>query len=476
MPLKHLAYDLDSKIKMEETPQSSQNEALSQAFTLSENQDRLVLREVESPEKAFLQLDTRPVLAFQRDKNQHIILTYKGKEHKIYQIKDQSIQFVSRHRVEIPIQGMPITIKASDKHLRYYFSTREVVKFESNQPFFQNHNINPRSYSRLVFEFPYGIGQPWTTNPWLRVEDNLVYGDLDCSSEAIASWRVDEYLDSQKTLIHSNLCLINASPEETVDRHFPGIQSEFEIFYLSRVSKGRPHPQRIFKFDNYFDGQEKYENNLRQDSEALGYGIGFNYNIQDLVWRDYCKMYSWRNDQSDQVGNLKPFIQIRPQMISVLLLDLRTRKTHTRAFVSIFELFQGQEFAKIAFNISYGAPKVRYSLELDTLIVELEVFFSCVEPSQEELKAGREDRKKIFSLNNSRGEDGFRGSKLFRFTVKNLMKRQRRSVWGENLSGVMNSTVENIPRGLVHYQEDDKEVLFLVATKAKAPQIKEKEG
>ena len=440
---------------MEEKQQDlNSKEELTEKVQVLEKKPNLRFREVQSPENKFIQLDTEPRLAFQKDRNQQILVTYKGKEHRIYQIKDNEIEFVSNHRVELPVKSPPDKIKASETHLRYYFKKNKLKRGPRDIPFLKEHNfdLEDEKDSRIVFECKFGIGQPKVIKPRLYEEQKTGY-------EGFNSWVIQGHLENQHHLTINNQCLVNASTLEDEDRYYFGEENSNDKLYLSVTSQTGPRPKRVFQFINSFKETMLYRN--KQMMDRIGIRVEF---LRGLKFGGYSKKFSIQSAQTDQIRTLKPVILINPQMLVVQLMDLKSRKLVMKGLVSIYELFQGLAFTDASLCKDFSIHKVGYSVELDTLVLHSQLVLVYTALIDEELRDGRFDKNQLFSLFNSQGT--LRGSKFLRFKVENVMKPEVRTVTVENIPSFGNYSFEKVPQGFLFCEEVAKEVKIELKTRS----------
>ena len=388
---------------------------------------KLEFKETHFPEQIFGKQGWGAQLVIQRKYNLKLILIHLKNQYKIFKISDgnKKVEFVSAHTIDLPISDDPLRTFITEDKIRFYYHSGVLEEKFENIEFLATNQIDKSETPIIFFESDFGLGQPKLIPPKLYKEPSAPY-------QGLTSWNITEFLTNKKPLLNTRLCIIEAFREPDVDDFAQNFASHKpDRVFLARVQKtSEKPPQRIFKIQHSFNSLKTYKEKLLRNLHALP--EDFRDQLRSKVRFKQNSVITLQSISPGKPQRLSAALSLG-QMITIQLMDLRTRKIQARSFVSIYEIFEGQDFTKVTLPFVCSIYKAQYSPELDTLSLDMLLTLTYLNPLTEEMTSiieaersqGRKDRTKLTSFS---GQDSRREIKYLRFKVSNVFNEGRRIV------------------------------------------------
>ena len=455
----------------EKTPSNNQQKEKEnhseEGLTTLEIKGNLVFNEVEHPKAKFNQIDSTPALVFQRGQNRHLILVHHKKQLKLYAIKDKKIDFVSEHKIDLPVKGSPMRTEVTQKNLKLYFKNSRLRQEDQNLPILEQLGIDPENNSRVVFEYPFGEKQPEVIQGRVYEEDSSTY-------DQFKSWSIEGYLNHHKAHKDNNLCFIQ-TPSGFGDE-IQSLNSK-DTHYLAELrTRQAKAPKRIFQFkDKNFSWLKSIKFNKLVKKEKKRLPNNFANPLYFSFYVSPRKFYVGKENPGELTApKIKPIMWADTRTITIMIFEPVWKKVVKKTFISIYELFEGLEYTKFSTPRMCHIISMNYSAELDTLVVEfkievnydLHVNQETAELRDAEYRLGLNDRLRLYCLSPNR-DRSLLGIKNLRCTIQNVFHKEVRRTIVENLAPEINSSVEIVPRGLLCYEESPSEVRIKIIKREK---------
>ena len=316
----------------------------------------LVFQRLESQGALFYQNKFKPLSIRQRRANTHFILINSDKQYKTYQIKDNQLQFVSEHTIDLPILSRGYFRMLAEEHLHYFFKKKGIDKRERAVKFFEENDIDWNKPSYLGFGLRIGIDQPERINPYYLGESFYTEHEKESS-------KVRDFFDNQKPLLNQGICLFMGSNQKEADL---GLAERGQVYYLSRFGKKYPDlANHIFQFNLKEEKLGGYEQKRIEDWGKISPKVTSLTNF----YKD-CQCFEIDNDEPGCAKKFMPFTQIGKNMIVVGLVDIRKRIIPIKRLVSMYELLAEIDFKHPPSVSFFNILKIDYSAELDVLILD----------------------------------------------------------------------------------------------------------
>ena len=370
-----------------------------------------------------------------RQADQKIVFVREFKElHKIYQVKDNQIRFVSEHTCDFPIDSFHYHEIMSNHFILYVFETKELEKTRKNAKFFEDNQIDWEKNAQIIFRIEYGIRVDKIIKPrylgLVEAEQAKKYSDQE----------IINILEKVKPLVGRQL--VESINYDRGDLYIAEFGPEFEN--LNR---------RVFKLRADFTSTEAYQEKLERDKSKLNESLHDELSFASII-------FEINNTESNRNSKWKPFIKVEDKMIIVGLIDLRCKKILSTRFLSIYELLEGIEWLEIIHHAVIIVSKVDYSLSVDFLTLDLTFEFGTkVGLNQElqllldeELKAGRNDPFNRTLIVEKPNNGTFTQVKNMRFEIFNLFKGERKVVQRNVIGSCICSGTRKQKGKVVSYQ------------------------
>ena len=311
-----------------------------------------------------------------------IILVGDLNEYKVYQVKDNKIQFISTHRYEIPIDGEPRKELTANNSITYVFKKLRLQKTEKNVKFFSENEIEwDDEPSSLLFRFEFAIGAQKLIKPQFIGEIKKSKG------------KVIDYLDNFKPVLGPRLSVI-------AKKTFSGFMPSLEIFLAEDLPGKKRVARPVFKINKCFANRKNYYNRLQNEQKKIPEKVRSHFRFNS----DFQFFMSNPKDEENQ--KVTSFVNPDRKMLTIGLIDTLSKKLIARRLVSIYDIFEGVEWLKIAEEPVITVSSLKYSTSTDTLFLQIEIDFE-IKPRQDvslksifdsEMKVGRNDRFRINQL------------------------------------------------------------------------------
>ena len=385
--------------------------------------------------------------------NKNIILTKHGKEFKIYQIIDKKIKFVSQHKVELPVDEEFFSSYVTGRRIRFIVTNNFMKKNPKNMAFYKKNGISTLKLTKLVFECEFGVGSPEV----IRAD---YLGCFKIDYDGYSYWKVVDMFDNQKPLFGRPQILAKAY-ESYGEEYFDYRLHEHDrmrLFIAELDPKSKNLIKRTFYLNTDFSGLDSYQQKLEADKRKLGQ----EYLSRFQFLFDGTKL-QLENQEPGLPQVVKPFIQIDEWILTVGLINWRSKKIPVRAFVSFYELLQNLDFLKVARLTFSKLMKAHYCYDVDTL--SLEMWIDLEYKPKKEYKGEEESRilegqiaagcKERYNLSFFRFERRvLTETKRLRFTVSNVLKGGDRRIEVRNIGYSTKNGVLSRKGSLIEYEED----------------------
>ena len=429
--------------KWRESRRKFKSGEMDERFETYKIKGKLVFKEAPSHETKFNQ-QTKNIRVF-TDAEKGLakvvaeLQTEHGSDLKLYQVKNRQIEFVTQHKILLPGtigKTLDYLKFITEKDIFYKIKSWNLGKSKETLDFLEKNNIDKEKKDRLVFECGHGAGIPKTQEFELIGSFNKRFGGL-------TKTRVIKMFHCRKAHHNRRLCFAYALRPNSSQN---GADIEW---YLAEFGKNNKNVlKRKVKIDFCCSRFESYQRKLQEDKERVPEtfidSLKF-FDFENTLWVDFCEEIELRFKWSI------PIILVEKEMITVSIFDLKSQKVVFKRLISVYELFEGLEFAK---TCKLGAQlfdieqvKEVYSPKLDVLVIEMPVKleYDLIEGEGlpeviiKSMKSGRTDRKNLtkFTRNNE-GIIAFEEKKL-RFKVFNILKGKERRVEVENVELGANS-------------------------------------
>ena len=434
-----------------------------QGYKTLQDAGELKFRRIDSQDGALNTVIFKPISVLQRKNNTNFIIAEAGFEHQIYKIENQTIKFVSNHKVDIPIRIHGFFRVITENHLRYCFPIKDIEKRNHHIEFFKEHKIDWKTDSNLVFELEYGIGKPRVIKAKYLGEMKKDFGDFE-------EWNFMDMFDNQKALFNRSLSLFKGLRKPDEENYMS--KSKRQAFFLAEFGKQYTNlSKRVFQFNLPTKGMYGYEAKLSKDKlkvSALLEDVAGFYDPQEKFYLE-----NWEPGEAEK---LKPFIKVDKNMLTIGLVDFRKKVVPVQTLVSIYELLGGLD---LRMNVSlsfFNITTIDYSIELDLLILEAWFNFQYSVEDTDELKSviGPENgvgdqpkqKRSLLYLNRYQRESQniFEITKA-RFKVWNVYSKEKRRVEIENLGYRENSYFKKNQGTVTTFDEDQDKIKIEVFSK-----------
>ena len=338
-----------------------------------QNAPKIVFRRSKHPEKTFNWFDDQPMLIRQEETNQTLIVALMNNDLKLYEIKENKISFASQHTIQFPVQDLISSNRLiTDKTIFLLFKKSYLKTHPLGKLIFKEGGISPDSKFHVLVHIPIGTSQPKLIKPMIseakcsESETRLIKGVFKSQKHFTGSHLSLEYFDKE-------------IPEEQRATQKAHIDCSDFICEIPKRPNSLQKTRRLFKILAPFKEQPFFRNKLKADVEAytkstFGSKLGF--------LADDCRHIVFKSKNLLNPKKFKAFFQVGPKMITILLIELRTRKIAARGLVSCHELFKDQEErAAISDLFSCMLTGFEYCLEADLLIFDASVTFAYLHNS-----------------------------------------------------------------------------------------------
>ena len=368
----------------------------------------------------------------------------------ILQIREEGIVLASKHTINIPIDGI-FKRKINNSVIIYQFPKDLVEKTKKSLKFFEEKKIDWKTPSHLVFSFKYGIDRPEVIEPdYLGEQKNELSGYKEIE--------LGNIFDRHKPLLGCTHCFFTRKSKGLFVKEREVLAAEF--------GSKKPNLVRgIFKFNVDYQKTKAYKDKIKADQSKVD-----EYHLPHLLFDE--EKFVMENGDQDQNLKFKTFFRITPKMVILGLYDLRLKKVTAKAFVSVYELFEGLESMKITESLNMSITKAEYSPNLD--IMALEISMKRIIPSylapkllpllESEIKAGRYDRFGLSWIIERREMDNYFQIKQLRFVVHNCFYRSgaKRRVEIYTMGYKTNSHIRLSRGAMVTHEEDSELFIFRI--------------
>ena len=429
------------------------NQKLLNQSTLFKEAGKLKFRKIQSPEQHSLHSRVIFSPASHRQSDQNIIFVEYFREHKIYQVKDNQIRFVSEHACDFPIDGCNYYEIMSHHFILYIFETKELDKTKKNLKFFEENGLDWEKNVKIIFKFEYGIGVDKVIKP-------RYLGQFNPEFEGHSGQKLVDIFDKIKPLIGRQLAFL-----QDKDCHLAEFGPEFEN--LNR---------RVFKFKTNFSVLKSYQNKLNRDKSKFDEDLHEKLSFSEPKFQIY-------NYESDLNLKWKPFIKVDKRMITVGLIDLRSKKILSRKFISIYELSEPFEWLKLAENLFVTVSNVDYSPSVDFFTIDLRFEMETkvgLDPElqpllDEELKAWRNDPNHRSLVVEKSETENYVQLKKMRFKIFNTLKAEKLFIERTVIGSSIETSSKKHKGKVVIFEYGQNEVKVEILSAKTSPQEDEEE-
>ena len=445
------------EIQQKKSTDTTKKIEFNQSYKTVRDGGELVFRRVESKDGALNSVISDPISVFQRKDNTNFIMVDGLFEHQIYKIEDQTIKFVSSHKVDLPLKCLAFKVVITENRILYFFEKRTIEKREQHLKFFKQHNIDWTTPSYVVFEFEYGIGKP-------RIIKAEYVGEMKKDFGGFAEWDLKEIFDSQNALFNKGLSLLKAklSPDRS------SWVSYMDYVFLGQFGVRQPNLfKRFFQFNLTPLNLYGYYAKLDQDKHNMK-----NITLNNLSLKSIYNGFCLENWEPGKTKRFKPFIKFDPKMMIIGLIDLRKRRIPVKSLISIYEILGSlRTNRKINPNV-FKVFKIDYSVEMDLLVMDawLKFEYDTNRKVRGPSLSGNGAGKEKWSLATLRDLKittfPVRETTKVRFKIWGVFDMGRRGIEGENLGYRENSSFHHSNEIFTTLEEDEEDIKVEVVSKA----------
>ena len=434
------------------------NQVVQEEITLNSKQ-RLTFRRAKINQDVLGLVQFGPKLVFKRRLNSKFIIAESNTEQKIYQIKANSLDLTSQHALEIPVDFRKIQRIITGKYCRYIILSKHLKNTEKTLNFIKKHKIERNPNLGLMFEFEWGSTLPGVIKP-------VFVGEVKHNSGEIANTVVKGIFESTKPLVGRQLALIDCCRlKKTLYKTFR-LRHELELAELDK-SPSKCLVKSIFRFQLNFKELDYFKVKIEQDEQKVN-------SVESITTR-YFRFEIPKNDrlsiEADLPGldqKLKFYWKVSESVLILGLINMRSRKILNRRLISIYELLENLDFARICESVRITINKIDYLDQGDLLVFDSEVEISYTDETRADiasvirakLEAGRRDRSKLTEF--TREAPGkYREVKRLRFRVANALKGGGIGVDVETIGVGVNSSFLRLNRSiLISFKETVNNLKF----------------
>ena len=435
---------------------------------------------VESEDGALNPIIFKPVPILQRIKNTKFIIIEGLFEHQIYKIEDQTIKFVSSHKVQVPVKTQDYFRTITENRIQYFFTKTaiEVEPRKNHQQFFEERKIDRATPSNLIFELEYGVGKPGV------IEAEYV-GEMRENFGGFEEWEFKDMFDNQNNLFNRRLSLYRAVKEAEGDDRYLLSLNDREALFLGEFGKEYPNlVKRVFKLNLDPKKLEGYQTKLEEDRNKLPLEIYAG--IGDLNFYNSAGKFYLENWEPGRTEKLKQFVKVNRQMIIVGLIDFRKKIVPIKGLISLYEIFSSLEVDKSVEATFCNMINREYSMELDMLILDawfnfryfVEDVTHLTSAFDSGLVSGAGKMRKLSLMSARRYGDNphlvFEVRKI-RFKIWNVLNGKERKIEAESLCYTVNSSFKQGQGMLTIFEEDQSEIRLEVLSKRLEDEIEDLE-
>ena len=326
-------------IKKEE---KTQNQTVKEV-SLEQEFQTLRFNKLQPPAAQFTQIDSQPILVNQKQKHAKFILIQSHNEHKIYQVREKKIHFVSQHKIQFPF-NLPKIHKTviSENWIRHFIELSKVFNSEEDPKWvklIKEYEIDTDEQdfeylTTLVFESKFGPEQPETIIP-------TFVGKIRRKDCNLALTSFLGIFDDQKPLIGTNSCLVQQPVEYDVFGNRRGDQRPPDQFFLAKFSKKFENlHKKLLKLNLDFEETESYKTKIEQDKQLVCQNLYQNPQFSFYFGYQKKSLLHFENNEPGVSKKLRSFVKIDQKMLIIGVIDFRTRKLVARRFISIYEFFE----------------------------------------------------------------------------------------------------------------------------------------
>ena len=223
--------------------------------------------------------------------------------------------------------------------------------------------------------------------------------------------------------------------------------------------------RRLFRF-NHLTDVHSYQKFIRAKNKDSLTSTDRDIPMPELPEKDdFLEEMHYSTSEMQRAKKLEVFLNVNHEMISIILLNTRTRKIVGRSFVTVRELFKDKKVLHLASFCSCFSSKLDYSPEIDTLQGHLDLYIIYKDSPLEEIfeafgeKKSREGNENMSSATYKTSSFGaVEEEREVRFQVFNVFKSKSRKVFIESISLRDESSGSRDSEGLVRFCESPSEI------------------
>ena len=446
---------MDLKTNKDQNSESSTNET-EVAVVTTEYASDLVFRLPKQSRTKFNSVIFTPTLIHQKEKNQKFMVVLVGYQFKLYHIKDHRVSFASAQTINIPfVNTNASSHRITEKSIFLVFWKKYLKENHINREVLLQLGLDPEGDQKVVLEIPIDPRQPEVIQP-------AVFEEAD---EKGQGFLIRQILRGSKTILCNELCLLSSWTKRTPQGFF-GDPDPKIIYFIGECRKRRrsdhlTRTRRLFQFNLGFDELGFYQAKIISDKASLS---SKNVVSMDITLR---RLLSSRKN-NEHSKKFQVFFEMGPEVITIILIDPRTRKIAARAFVSIYELFRDLRMCQVCNHITLSCKDIEYSPEIDLLVFEANIYTKFGRTSFESIP---HEFRKHASLGDSRstrmakyygieGQD-IHETRYARFWIFDVFKKAGgRMVVREGIDFSTTSLIVPQPEGFLGFIETPSQVVF----------------
>ena len=310
----------------------------------------VVTTKEEGPEDKFTHRWMRifPMLPRNADEQAFVV---QGKTQKIYRVKGSKIEYVSSQKVFIPTKPSFQGLTQSGDTSLFFFTKKKMKKPKKHRGFSSEHHINLKEDPCLVYETKYGINQPSSMRP-------TYWGELKLKIGKDSEYGFPVKLGDERSPFYKNLYHVFL-------RTSVRTSAQTDNFLAQLLRKDEQISiRRTFLFQTKYRYLEDSRNKLLKSWSSLPDNFIYSNDIGP-------SQFFLKPKEANLGGRLHYFAQNDESMVTIGLIDLRTKKVVSKRDVCVYELFEGLEFTKVSELKKLISMKLNYSICGDFLKVQL---------------------------------------------------------------------------------------------------------